>query len=107
MASKKDYSDIEERIEKIQKSIKEGKKEIEEIVGKPVKPAIKRKIPIEAIRTHLSTLPHKQLKDIARASNLHTRIKLSSSRNVLVDAICKLYEWENGKYKSKPFTLNI
>jgi hypothetical protein len=104
---KKDITDVLERIEKIQKGFKEGKKEIEEMYEKPKKAVIKRKIPIEAIKTHLSTLPHKQLKDIARASNLHTRIKLSSPRNVLVDAICKLYEWENGKYKSKPFTLDV
>jgi hypothetical protein len=103
---KTDITDILERIEKIQKEFNESKKEIEDMYEKPKKPVIKKKIPTEAVRLHLSSLSHKQLKDIARASNLHTRIKLSSPRNVLIDAICKLYDFENGLYKSKKLILD-
>jgi hypothetical protein len=59
------------------------------------------------IRLHLQTLPLKQLKDIARKSNLHTHIKLTSPKAKIVDAIAQLYEHENGKYKSRPFELKL
>jgi hypothetical protein len=76
-------------------------------------PAPKKKITLKKpsklinIRIHLNTLPLKQLKDIARKSNLHTHIKLTSPKAKIVDAIAQLYEHENGKYKSRPFVLKL
>jgi hypothetical protein len=96
------------RINRMQEEIEQGKQLIADLGFDPNKKYnIKKKIPIEEIRKHLALLSLKQIKQIARMSNLHTKIKLSSPRNELVDAIVKLYEYENGKYKSKNFTLDI
>ena len=69
---------------------------------------ISKRTPKEAnIREHLNTMSLTKLKNIARKSNLHTRIKLSSPKSILVESIAQLYEHENGKFKSKPFELNL
>jgi len=82
-------------------------KEVKEVKEKKKLNVSKRSSKDVNIRNHLNDLPIKQLKGIARASNLHTRIKLSSPRTVLIEAIAQLYEHENGKYKSKPFELKL
>jgi hypothetical protein len=69
---------------------------------------ISKRTPKEAnIREHLNTMSLTKLKNIARKSNLHTRIKLSSPKSILVESIAQLYEHENGKFKSKPFELKL
>lgn len=59
------------------------------------------------IRTHLRTLTLKQVQAIARQSNLQMHIKLTSPKEQLIEAVAQLYEHENGKYKSKPFVLQL
>lgn len=116
----KNSNELLKQIAEMKKQKEKMKEEIIDIekVEKPnekvEKPKEKKKLNISKrsskdvnIRSHLNDLPLKQLKDIARASNLHTRIKLSSPRTLLIEAIAQLYEHENGKYKSKPFELKL
>jgi len=56
------------------------------------------------ITEHLKTLKFNQLKAIAKFHNLHYVIKLNS-RNNIINALSKLYEYKNGKYGSKPFNI--
>lgn len=93
---KKDLDIIKQKLQNTMSSKKSEKKKI-----------VKR-TPKEAnIREHLNTLSLTKLKDIARKSNLHTRIKLSSPKSIIVESIAQLYEHENGKFKSKSFELKL
>lgn len=97
-----------ERIDKLKKQTEEDKKAIaEELSMSSKKKIVKRTSKEVNIREHLNTLSLTKLKDIARKSNLHTRIKLSSPKSIIVESIAQLYEHENGKFKSKPFELKL
>jgi len=98
---------IEEMKKKVQKEKPIEMEKVKEVKEKKKLNVSKRSSKDVNIRNHLNDLDLKQLKNIARASNLHTRIKLSSPRTVLIEAIAQLYEHENGKYKSKPFELKL
>jgi len=98
---------IEEMKKKVQKEKPIEMEKVKEVKEKKKLNVSKRSFKDVNIRNHLNDLPIKQLKNIARASNLHTRIKLSSPRTILIEAIAQLYEHENGKYKSKPFELKL
>jgi hypothetical protein len=58
------------------------------------------------IKNHLATLSFKQLKDIAKHTNLHYHIKLTS-RAIVTEALNRLYNYNNGVYGSKPFELVV
>jgi hypothetical protein len=123
---KNDISDFFEKIENIKEKLKKGKQDISQIKDmtekftevflkddEPLFPKqqkkklnIKKRSSYEIkLREHLHMLPLNAIRSIARASNLHTKIKIGSPKNKLVDAIAKLYDWENGIYKSKEFSL--
>ena len=96
-----------EKVEKPNEKVEKPNEKVSKPKEKKKLNVYKRSFKDVNIRNHLNDLTIKQLKNIARASNLHTRIKLSSPRTVLIEAIAQLYEHENGKYKSKPFELKL
>jgi len=59
---------------------------------------------ITNITDHLKTLKYKQLQALGRFHNLHSIIKLNS-RNNIINALTRLYEYKDGKYGSKPFNM--
>jgi negative regulator of genetic competence, sporulation and motility len=83
--------------DKISKS--KSKKSIFDEMNDDIQPIAKPNI-----TEHLKTLKYKQLKAIAKFHNLHYVIKLNS-RNNIINALSKLYDYKNGKYGSKPFNI--
>jgi len=58
------------------------------------------------IREQLKTLPFSHLKSLAKLTNLHFHIPLKSKK-IVIEGLARLYEYENGIYKSKSFQATI
>ena len=59
---------------------------------------------MDDIANHLKTLSFKQLKALAKYTNLHYHISMKSRENV-INGLIRLFEYRDGVYGNKPFKM--